>query len=214
MTRPFKVYLRNGNSYRTVAFTALVDRSMHRTVELGRAVLWAHAARVEMRGTNLRGAVLSGADLRGAGLFDCDLADADLRGAELRGAELSGVDLRGADLRHAELHGARLAGCFLDGSIPVVPNVHAAVYAAASRPGALDMDDWHRCATTHCRAGWVTTLAGADGSRLEQSHGVATAAALIYQASDPTLRQVPDFYAGNAQALEDMRLLAGAEAST
>ena len=29
--------------------------------------------------------------------------------------------------------------------------------------GKLDMSTWHRCGTTHCRAGWAITLAGAAG---------------------------------------------------
>ena len=41
--------------------------------------------------------------------------------------------------------------------------------------------------------------------------GTPAAAALIYMASDPNMQRVPDFYADNATALEDMRRLAEAE---
>jgi hypothetical protein len=87
------------------------------------------------------------------------------------------------------------------------------VYAAASRPGALNMGNWHTCETTHCRAGWVVTLAGEAGRALEERTSTAVAAALIYQASDPGLERVPSFYASDRDALEDMRRLAEAEAA-
>ena len=144
-------------------------------------------------------AYLSDADLSGA-----DLSDAVLRGADLSDAVLSGADLRGAVLRGADLSGA---GC------PVkIEGIHAAVYKAASQPGALAMETWHHaCGTAHCRAGWVVTLAGEGGKALEWAMGTAAAAALIYQASDPDLERVPNFYTDNATALEDMRRLAEAE---
>ena len=101
------------------------------------------------------------------------------------------------------------------GASPVaIPYIHQAVYAAAAQPGALDMDSWHHaCGTTHCRAGWVITLAGDGGKALEWALGTPAAAALIYQASDPKLERVPDFYCDSATALEDMRRLAEAESA-
>ena len=145
-----------------------------------------------VRWARRNGAVLRGADLRGA-----DLSGADLRGADLRGAVLSGADLRGADLRDA----------------PVILNIHQAIYAAASQPDALDMGDWHKCATTHCRAGWVVTLAGEAGARLESEIGTPAAATMIYLASDPKIDRFPNFYATNADALADMKRLAEQEAA-
>jgi uncharacterized protein YjbI with pentapeptide repeats len=134
----------------------------------------------------------------GAVLRDADLRDADLRDADLRDAVLSDADLRGADLRDFPI---------------TIPNIHGAVYAAASQPEALNMGSWHTCGTTHCRAGWVVTLAGDGGKALEWAMGTAAAAALIYQTSDPTLERVPDFYCGNEAALADMKRLAEAEAA-
>jgi hypothetical protein len=131
--------------------------------------------------------------------------DADLSGAVLSGADLRGAVLRGAVLRDADLSGADLRAC------PVtIPDIHRAVYEAASQPEALDMGLWH-CGTSHCRAGWVVTLAGEGGRALEWALGTAAAAALIYQASDPTLERIPDFYCGNDAALADMKRLAGVE---
>ena len=138
--------------------------------------------------------VLSEANLRRA-----DLSEANLRRAILSGADLSGADLSGADLREADLP-----------DVPKIPEIHKRVYEAASAPGALDMTEWHTCDATHCRAGWVTTLAGEAGRRLEQEIGTNAAAALIYYASDPTMEKVPNWYADNKEALEDMRRLAEA----
>ena len=159
------------------------------------------------------GADLSGADLSGAVLRDADLSDADLSGAVLRDAVLRGAVLRGAVLRDADLSGAVLRDADW---IPRIANIHQAVYAAASKPNALDMESWHAggnyCGTTHCRAGWVVVLAGEGGRVLEGCYGTPAAAALIYQASDPALERVPDFYCGNGAALEDMKRLADTEA--
>jgi hypothetical protein len=186
-------------------------------VQLGFAIKSAAAS-----GAVLRDAVLRGADLRRADLSGADLRRADLSGADLRRADLSGAVLRGAVLRGAVLSGAVLRGAVLSGAVlrgadgsvcpVVIPNIHQSVYAAASQPNALDMDSWHVCGTTHCRAGWVVRLAGDGGQALEYAFGTAAAAAHIYMASDPKLERFPDFYCGNDEALDDMRRLAEAEA--
>jgi hypothetical protein len=179
--------------------------------KLGLAVKLAYKTDADLRDAYLRGADLRGADLRGADLSDADLTDADLRGADLRGADLRGADLRGADLSDADLRGADLRG-----ACPVkIENIHQRVFEAASKDGALNMGDWHNgnfCGTTHCRAGWVTHLAGEGGRALDWAMGTPAAAALIYMASDPTLERIPDFYCSNEQALEDMKRLAELEA--
>ena len=84
------------------------------------------------------------------------------------------------------------------------------MYAAASRPESLNMTDWHTCANTHCRAGWVVTLAGDAGRELERFHDTALAAMLIYDASCPGFKINPArFFDSNEDALADMRRLAG-----
>jgi Pentapeptide repeats (8 copies) len=150
--------------------------------------------------------ILAFETLVGADLRDANLRNADLSGANLRNADLSGADLRNADLSGAALRGANLIGAKLPPA-PVIPDIHRAVYAAASQPGALDMDAWH-CGTTHCRAGWVVTLAGEAGAALEAEFGTGPAAALIYMASDPALERIPNWSASNADALADMKRLA------
>ncbi len=121
-------------------------------------------------------------------------------------AYLRDADLSGATLRYANLRGANLS------DVPTIPNIHQAVYQAANAPQALDMSDWHTCDTTHCRGGWVITLAGEEGKKLEQKIGTAAAAALIYLKSDPNLEKVPSFHCSNDAAMEDMKRLAEIEA--
>ena len=89
---------------------------------------------------------------------------------------------------------------------PVIPNIHQAVYEAASQPGCLDMTKWH-CGTAHCRAGWVVTLAGEAGKELEAATSTPFAAMMIYRASDPTWR-MSNFFSSNDEALADMKAMA------
>ncbi|KMO32503.1 hypothetical protein VQ02_23435, partial [Methylobacterium variabile] len=97
-------------------------------------------------------------------------------------------------------------------AIPTIENIHARVLEAASQTGALDMSTWHRCGTTHCRAGWVVHLAGEPGYALERFHGTALAAQLIYRESNPAMPVAPTrFYETNDQALADMRAMADRE---
>ena len=163
-----------------------------------------------LRVANLSEAYLRGADLRVANLSDSNLSGADLRGADLRVANLRVANLSEAYLRGADLRGADLRGADLGGA-PVIEDIHAKVYAAASQPGALDMSMWH-CGTSHCRAGWVVTLAGKAGASLEAEIGTPAAAMAIYMVSDPErwkTERLPNFYCGNTEALADMARMAG-----
>ena len=163
----------------------------------------------------LSGAVLSGADLSGADLRDADLRGADLSGAELRGAVLRGAVLIGAVLSGADLRVADLRDAVLRENlegVPFIKDIHQTVYNACTvPPDALDMVGWHKCETTHCRAGWVVTLAGEGGKALKFAMGTPAAAAIIYLKSDPKLEKMPDFYCSNEEALADMKRLADAE---
>jgi hypothetical protein len=97
--------------------------------------------------------------------------------------------------------------------VPVIPNIHQKVLEAVTRtPDALDMGNWHTCETTHCRAGWVVTLAGEAGKRLEAFHNTALAASLIYHASSPDLLvTMPRFYESNEVAMADIQKMAALE---
>jgi hypothetical protein len=93
--------------------------------------------------------------------------------------------------------------------VPLVADLHRKVYKACLNPGALNMIQWHSlCGTTHCRAGWVVTLAGAAGKALESAYGPAVAAAMIYAKAYPD-QPTPDFYEWcNEAALDDIRACA------
>lgn len=75
------------------------------------------------------------------------------------------------------------------------------------------MGDWHKCNTTHCRAGWVTFLAGKDGKELEERFGMPLAAHIIYDNSSSI--RVPwhnYFEFNNDKAMEDIKKCAQEEA--
>ena len=71
------------------------------------------------------------------------------------------------------------------------------------------MSTWHHaCGTTHCRGGWVVTLAGEAGKSLEEFYGTLLAAMLIYRASGYEINPCR-FFDSNKDALSDMKKLAG-----
>jgi len=71
------------------------------------------------------------------------------------------------------------------------------------------METWHTCEKKHCRAGWVVTLAGAEGKELERRFNTELTAMMIYDASCPGYRINPArFYDSNEDALADMKKLA------
>jgi len=182
----------------------------------------AHLRGADLRGADLRDAYLRGADLRGADLRGADLRGAYLRGAYLRGADLRdaylrGADLRGADLRDADLRDVDLRGAYLrdadlrDAKLPYAPkieNIDSKILAAIESGGTLDMEQWHSCETTHCRAGWAIHLTGDAGKVLEGQIGPANAGVLIYMASRGSF---PDFYADDATAMADIKACAAKE---
>ena len=99
---------------------------------------------------------------------------------------------------------------------PIIPSIHAAVLEAATvPPEALDMSLWHaECGTTHCRAGWVVTLAGERGKALESLTSTLHASMMIYHASCPKVPVSPNrFFETNEKAIADMRRCAELEAA-
>lgn len=95
--------------------------------------------------------------------------------------------------------------------IPVIENIHQKVLEAVSEEGALDMDTWHSCETTHCRAGWVVQLAGKEGKELEQMTSTPFAAMQIYKASSD-IKVPPTRFHDNADvAMKDMERCAAEE---
>jgi hypothetical protein len=158
-----------------------------------------------LRGANLEGANLEGANLRYANLEGANLRYANLEGANLEGARLEGANLEGARLEGANLRYAKLRNAIGLPDAPVVDDLDAKILAMVDGPdahGSLDMDVWHTCETTHCRAGWAIHLAGEAGYDLESRLGSATAGSLIYYASTG---RIPNFYATTDEALADLR---------
>ena len=92
--------------------------------------------------------------------------------------------------------------------VPQIKNIHQRIYKVASQPKALEMSTYHTCATTHCRAGWCITLAGAEGKKLEKRYNSCLAAMLIYEASGYKISPAR-FFDSNEDALADMKMLAG-----
>ena len=73
------------------------------------------------------------------------------------------------------------------------------------------MDSWHSCDTTHCRAGWVTHLAGKEGAALEARFGMPLAASIIIKNSSPIHIGWNKFYEKNEAAMEDIKRCAELE---
>ena len=169
---------------------------------------------------NLSNANLSRADLSDANLSRADLSGANLSDANLSDANLSDANLSGANLSRANLSGANLNGADLSGKpetdvqeleVPIIPNIHQTLLGAVTAPGCLlRMRQWHTCSTTHCRAGWIVTLAGEKGKALEERLGTPRAASLIYRKSDPGCR-VPHWYATDEWAMTDIEKCAAEE---
>jgi len=96
--------------------------------------------------------------------------------------------------------------------IPKIKNIHQKVLATVKNPGALDMGNWHTCETTHCRAGWVVTLAGEKGKALEANTSTLFAAMQIYKESSDIRVSPVRFYDSNEQAMKDIEKCAELEA--
>ncbi len=115
---------------------------------------------------------------------------------------MSGANLRGADLSRANLSRANLSRA---GGIHVdaLPDLDKQILNQIKNEGCkLNMESWHTCKTTHCRAGWAVTIHPA-GKTLESIFGTNAAGALIYSAAYPSMR-VPNFFATNEETMADM----------
>ncbi len=92
--------------------------------------------------------------------------------------------------------------------VPTIENIHQSVYEAVTRTGcSLDMGRWHTCETTHCRAGWIVTLAGEAGRKLEAKTSTLFAAQQIYKASGYPISPCR-FFDSDSAAMADMKRLA------
>ena len=106
-------------------------------------------------------------------------------------------------------------------TVPVVPNLHQRVLAAAQQPGVLDVSFGYNIPTRLTWARWVVHLAGEAGKKLMKRVGDSEAAIYICHASCPALpmsnRQFchpPALHlpGGYDQVLSDIRRCAAFEA--
>lgn len=170
------------------------------------AAIAAAKARANLADANLADADLAGADLAGANLADAYLARADLAGA--RNVPAGAGTAAPAEPYERKPTAERLAERARkfrerNPDVPFVEALDAKILnVIESGKGKLRMETWHRCETTHCRAGWAITLAGEAGAELEAKHGAQQAGTMIYRAS---VGRVPHFFATDQRALEDIR---------
>ena len=95
--------------------------------------------------------------------------------------------------------------------IPQIEGIHSAVLQAVNQNG-IEMSSWHsECGTTHCRAGWVVTLAGEAGKELERKTDTAFAAMCIYNKSSSIKVALWQFYVNNNLAMDDIKRCAEEE---
>ena len=168
------------------------------------------AADADLADANLAGAYLARANLAGANLADADLADANRSPEEPQKTEAE----RRADFetrRHRSREERMRDFRERNPTVPVVEHLDLRIVEAIESGGSLDMSAWHSCETTHCRAGWAITLAGAAGKELERRRGPFHAGRLIYLASTG---RSPHFFATNDRALEDLRKCAAEDVSS
>jgi hypothetical protein len=109
---------------------------------------------------------------------------------------------RALDLDDARaLDVARAVKALLGSRLAPIQRLDCVVLAAIEQNGnKLNMGAYHRCETTHCRAGWAITLHPL-GAELEAALGPWLAGAVIYLSSTG---RVPDFFADNHEALVDI----------
>ena len=88
--------------------------------------------------------------------------------------------------------------------VPKIENIHQKIHEATKGENALNMETWHTCDTTHCRAGWVVQLAGETGRKLGKVVGTAHAAQLIYKDSSIIPVSPVRFYENNETAMKDI----------
>ncbi|OED34268.1 hypothetical protein AB832_07885 [Flavobacteriaceae bacterium (ex Bugula neritina AB1)] len=76
------------------------------------------------------------------------------------------------------------------------------------------MNSWHAsCGTAHCRAGWVVTLAGEKGKKLEEMTDTCFAAMMIYKKSSNIRVPVARFFEDHITAMQDIQRCAEEESN-
>ena len=203
---------RQNNAGKTLSFIDLEGRDL-----AGIDLRYSRFYKAKLKGANLQNADLKRACFELADMRDVNLKHANLRETDFTATNLSGADLRLANLDQTEFDSTIMTGVILPEGIPTIKDIHTAIYTeVAEDHHRLYMGTWHgghsgTCGSTHCRAGWVIALAGEKGVKLENKMSPWTAAALIYQASDPELERIPLFYGSSLSALKDIKEMAEKE---
>ena len=168
------------------------------------------APRVAFISCSMRKANLKRANLNQAFIQQSLLINAKFDKTSLINAVCQLTTFKGCNFKKADVSGMKLSESFLKGAvipddIPVIPDIHVTLEKAISKSDdGLEMGSWHgKCGTTHCRAGWVTFLIGKPD--LEADYSAETLAALVYQKSDPSLEQIPDFFSSNDDAMKSIQ---------
>ncbi len=152
---------------------------------------------------SISGVELSSAIVRGnvnlySAYVSCNmnLSKTIVRGTvNLLGALVEGnICLSGAILRGNIHLASAIVQRIFDNQAPKISSLDAKILAAIENGGHLKMNNWHTCATTHCRAGWAVTVAGKAGLNLEKRLGTAGAAAALYTSAG---LPIPNFYNQN-----------------
>ena len=113
---------------------------------------------------------------------------------------------------------------------PFVKNINQKILAEIDKDTRLlNMALWHndtstkvkkyesafqqysKCGTQHCWAGWAVNLAGEEGYILEHKTCTPYAALCIMKRSNPKMNRIPDFFSDNYMAYESIKEFAEQE---
>lgn len=134
--------------------------------------------------------------------WDCSDSTSCQFCAHLNGAYKTPARLRDMRFASADASDGTLHTLDLD-MIPHVSGIHRQVYDAVN-DGGICMTSWHKCATVHCRAGWVTHITGLTG--IEDTFTPVIVAMAVYHASYPTIPVYPwQFFVSEGEALADIK---------
>ena len=122
-----------------------------------------------------------------------DVSGCDLKGVTLPTTIGGWLNLSFSDLKGVTLP-TTIGGFKTPSESEQKQNLINVARAALAAPDALHMSDVHKCDTTHCIAGWATTL-HPDGAAMEQKINWETAGLMLLGAEAHSM-----FYSTNEQA--------------
>ncbi len=166
----------------------------------------ARFVRASFDGARFDGARFDGASFVGASFDGASFVRASFDGASFDGARFDGASFVGASFDKETIE-----KFIKDFTVPSIPDLDSQLLDILRESGKkLDMANVHVCDTTHCRAGWYCHFT-AEGKRLEAQLGWWLAGLLLYRAAHPDRDDVPNFFGGNAEAMESIESSAALE---